>query len=145
MEAADYDIAGEIIKKKLSASIGLWYRRMFQEVYGLEVRADAPAMAQKYFAQLRKRLATPGVGFYTLALSIYLFTRKDARIFLHPKKRTQAYFTREEYEGLKKDIEAAADEAAEKIDLFMKYLNGVLALEKVMGTFQDINFKGEAV
>lgn len=145
MDALDFDIAGEIGKKKLHASIGLWYKDLFKSIYNINIREDAALVAQRQFAGIRKRLRRPGIGFYTLVFLIRLLTKKDPRIFMHPKKTSEDYFTKEEYEGVKKMIETAVHEAAQKIDLFLDYISGVLPLKTVADTFENINFKGEAL
>ena len=145
INAADFDIAGDLYKDKLSVSISDWYGQMLKKVYDLDSPRDAAIEAHQRFAVLRKRLRQPGIGFYTLAFLVYLLTKKDPRIFLHPKKITEDYFTKEEYEGVKKMIEEASDEAIEKIDFFLDYISGRLPLETVVDTLENINFKGEAL
>jgi hypothetical protein len=143
MTAIDYDIAGEIKAKKLHPAIGRWYKEIFMRVYGLEAGEDTAAAAQKQFSRLRRILRKPGIYFYVMAFFAWLVAKKDLRIFLHPKKLTNEYFTQEQYEGLKKDLELAVREAATKIGLFLDYIDGIVPLETVMADFDNVNFKGD--
>jgi hypothetical protein len=142
-QAEDIDIFKDLYRLPLAASIGKWYEAMDEQLYQFGMKGEMAARAHRDFADLRKTFRHPGFYVYTMAFLIRLFTGTDIRMFLYPRDPSFLYFSKEEYEDLKKLVERAAMEAAVKIRAFLAFSKGEIPIEDVTAKFEDVNFRGE--
>jgi len=143
IEPEQFDIYSDIMYGEVGEGIRGWYRAVVRQVYGKRIGEKAILKAQRHFAKIKARLADINLIGRVLIRVIRIVSGFDVGAMMYPKRRSEEWFSREEYKRMQDMLQKGIEEACEMIRVAITYIAGEdCALPEWFG---DTDFSGEGV
>lgn len=143
IEPEQFDIYSEIMYGKVGEGIRSWYSALVREVYGRRMNGKAITKAQRHFAKIKARLADINLLGRVLIRVIRLISGFDASAMMYPKRRSEEWFSREEYRSMQDMLQKGIDEACDMIRFAIAYISG--EEHALPEWFGDTDFTGSEI
>jgi len=143
IEPEQFDIYSDIMYGEVGDGIRGWYSALVRQVYGRRMSTKAIPKAQRHFAKIKLRLADLGLLSRMLVRVIRIISGFDVTAMTYPKRRSEQWFSREEYQKMQAMLQKGIDEACEMIRVAIAYISGEeCALPEWFG---DTDFSGSEI
>jgi hypothetical protein len=143
IEPQQFDIYSDIMDEKVGEGICGCYSAVAKEVYGKRMGGSAVPRAQKYFARIKARLVDINRFGRILIRVIRALSGFDVGAMMYPERRSEQWFSREEYQGMQDMLQKGVDEACDMIRVALEFISGgEVALP---GWFGDTDFSGDPI
>lgn len=140
IEPQQFDVPSDIMSGEVGEGICGWYQAVVKEVYGKKIRTRVIPKAQKHFAKVKEKLNDLGLITRVLIKIIRVLSRFDIGAMIYPKRRSEEWFSREEYERMRGLLQKSVDEACDMIHCAIGYILG--EVDALPEWFGDTDFSG---
>jgi hypothetical protein len=141
IEPEQFDIYSDIMYGEVGEGIRGWYRAVVRQVYGRRIGEKAILKAQRHFAKIKARLADINLISRVLIRVIRIISGFDASAMMYPKRRSEEWFSRDEYKSMQDMLQKGIDEACDMIRVAITYIAGEDC--SLPEWFGDTDFTGE--